>query len=192
MIQSKKDLCEYLLQDQKALGNSEKKKPRLFQDDIWSFQIALRKTEYYKNNKAGYYHKILYLFFRMILKQKSMKLGFTIPLNVFGPGLSIAHYGPIVVNSNAKIGSFCRIQTSVTIGATNGSHLAPQIGDYVYLGDGCKIIGDINIADGICIGANAVVVKSFHEPNITIAGIPARKISNNSSKSNLMVKENKG
>lgn len=37
------------------------------------------------------------------------KLGFSIGLNVFGPGLSIAHYGCIVVNSGARIGTNCRI-----------------------------------------------------------------------------------
>lgn len=33
--------------------------------------------------------------------------------------------------------------------------------------------------DNIAIGANAVVNKNFTEENIAIAGIPAKKISNN-------------
>lgn len=37
------------------------------------------------------------------------------------------------------------------------------------------------IADGVCIGANAVVIKDILEPNITVGGIPARKISDNNS-----------
>ena len=39
-----------------------------------------------------------------------------------------------------------------------------------------KITAKIKIADGIKIGANSVVTKSFLEPNITIAGVPAKKI----------------
>ena len=39
----------------------------------------------------------------------------------------------------------------------------------------------ITIADGIAIGANSYVDKSFSEPNITIAGCPAKKVSDKSS-----------
>ena len=52
----------------------------------------------------------------------------------------------------------------------------PQIGDNVDIGVGAKIIGDVTIANGIKIGANAVVNKSFNEENITIVGCPARKV----------------
>jgi serine O-acetyltransferase len=113
----------------------------------------------------------------------SMKLGFTIPLNVFGPGLSIAHRGTIVVNSGTKVGANCRLHVCVNIGtAANDSNAAPAIGNNVYIGPGVKIFGKITIADDIAIGANAVVNKSFVEPSITIAGIPARKISGAGSK----------
>ena len=44
------------------------------------------------------------------------------------------------------------------------------------IGVGAVIIGNIEIADNIIIGANAVVNKSFKEEGITIAGVPARKI----------------
>lgn len=110
-----------------------------------------------------------------------VKYGFSIPLNVFGPGLSIAHFGSIVVNGNAKIGENCRIQDSVTIGATNGESDAPVIGNNVFIGSGARIIGKVNIA----IVANAVVVKDFNKSGITIWGVSAKKISDNNSHSNL-------
>lgn len=53
------------------------------------------------------------------------------------------------------------------------------------MGSGAKIIGDIRIADGVAIGANAVVVKSIIENNTTWAGVPARKVSNNASLINM-------
>lgn len=48
-------------------------------------------------------------------------------------------------------------------------------------GPGAKLFGDIKIANGIAIGANSIVNKSFSEENITIAGIPAKKINNRGS-----------
>ena len=36
----------------------------------------------------------------------------------------------------------------------------------------------VHIADDVIVGANAVVSHSVDEPNIVVAGIPARKISN--------------
>ena len=182
MIKNKEELLFYLKQDKIALMLYEnEKKPRPFYDEVWKFQIALRKAEYAVNCKNG----ILYLPYKLMRKIVfhwwSVKCGFSIPLNVFGPGLSIAHYGTIVVNSNAKIGKNCRMQEGVNIGAS-GNEKAPQIGNNVFIGSGAKIIGDIVIADDIAIGAGAVVVKSFMEPGITIAGNPANKISENSSK----------
>ena len=109
-----------------------------------------------------------------------MRLGFSIPLNCFGPGLSIAHYGTITIG-NAKVGRNCRIQEGVNIGSTGGGKKAATIGNNVFIGTGAKIIGDISIADNCVIGANSVVVKSITESGITVAGVPAKKISDNDS-----------
>jgi serine O-acetyltransferase len=46
----------------------------------------------------------------------------------------------------------------------------------VELGIGAKVIGGVTLADNIRVGANAVVTKSFLEPGITIAGVPAVKV----------------
>ena len=186
MITTKKELKYYLEQDALALNRNGRKKPKLFGDEIWKFQITLRKTEYYSNlYKSSKKHVILsYLMYRMKFHKQSLKLGFSIPLNAFGPGLAIVHYGTIVVSTAAKIGKNCRLHEGVNIGATNGSTLAPKIGDNVFIGSGAKIIGDISIADNVAIGANAVVVKSITEVG-TYGGIPAKKISDNDSRSNM-------
>lgn len=184
MIKNKKDYKYYLEQDKIANGKNNKSLNILhylgFGEAIWVFLVLLRKLEYIKNCKKGIlskiYYKILYYFFI----KHSMKLGFSIPLNVLGSGISIAHRGTIVINSNAKIGKNCRIHVCVNIGAHKGK--APVIGDEVYIAPGAKIFGDIHIAKGIAIGANAVVNKSFQEESITIGGIPSKKISNESSK----------
>lgn len=188
MITSKKEYLLYLEQDKKALGIN-KKFPSLIGDEVWKFQRRLRKTEYLKNTSGSNPIKKIFFVFSMIKFHKlRVKYGFSIPLNVFGPGLSIAHRGTIVVNGNAKIGKNCRIQESTTIGATNGSGCAPILGNNIFIGSGARIIGDIRIADNIAIGANALVCKDCLEPAITIAGVPAKKISDKNSHQNLLMK----
>lgn len=184
MIQSKSDYNYYLEADHIALSKSQGKgfyerlKNFFFPDYIWLFQKALRRVEYYKNCKEGIFAKFILFFVYWRFKKLSNLLGFTIPPNVFGPGLSIAHSGTIIINGGAKIGSNCRLHAGVNIGTEAGySGRAPQIGDNCYIGPGAKIFGDINIADGVAIGANAVVNKSFNNSGIVIAGIPAKKIS---------------
>ena len=84
------------------------------------------------------------------------------------------------------MGEYCRVQEGVTIGATDGSKKAPQIGEYVYIGSGAKIIGDISIVAHSQIAAGAVVVKDAIEVG-TYGGVPARKISEHDSSKNLIV-----
>ena len=118
----------------------------------------------------------------------SIKLGFSIPINVFGPGLAIVHYGTIVVANGAKIGANCRIHEGVTIGATNGSSKAAIIGDNVFIGSGAKIIGEVRISSNVAIAANAVVVRDVVcENGCTVGGVPAKIISNNNSSANIHI-----
>ena len=181
MIKTKRDLKEYLLCDQYALYQEGRRRPRFGRDEIWRFEILLRKAEYYTNNRKKLINKILYVIYKYKFHHMSVKLGFSIPLNVFGKGLSIAHYGPIVVNSNARIGNYCRIQECVTIGSTGGSDMAPQIGDFVFIASGARLIGDIRIGNNVAIGANAVVVKTCNDNHVTLAGVPAKIISRHGS-----------
>ena len=177
MINTKKDLYEYLEADKKALHRTAKH-PRP-NDLIWKFEINLRKAEYYHNQKKSIVNRFLEAVYKYRKSSLGLKCGFEIPLNVFGKGLSIAHKGGIVINGGAKVGDNCRIHVGVNIGTQPGAGgLAPTIGNNVYIGPGAKIFGKIYIADGIVIGANAVVTKSFNEDNICIAGVPAKKISN--------------
>lgn len=130
--------------------------------------ILLRKTEFYHNTNK----KILYYISAIRLHLLQNKYVMHIPINTCDVGLSIAHVGPIVINSKAKIGKNCRIYVGVNIG--EGSRRVPTIGDNVFIGPGCKIFNEIMIADGCKIGANTVVNKSFNIENSIVAGIPAR------------------
>lgn len=185
MINSKQDLRYYMECDRVSLriGDS-KKRPGLIGNFIWKYEIFLRKAEYHTNCSGRRSLRRMYYLFRY--RRLGLKLGFSIPLNAVGPGLSLAHPGTVIINSKSKIGCNCRIQTGVTLGTTNGSVEAPVIGDNVFLGEGCKIIGNLSVADDVCIGANAVVVKSITEAGTTWGGVPAKKISDRSSASNIV------
>ena len=151
----------------------------MLRDEVWKFQISLRKCEYYKNK--GGLGKIKYLKNKILKKRLGLKLGFDIPEGVFDAGLRINHFGNIIVNGNSKVGRWCDIHQGVNIGASNpekrikGEKYTPNIGDNVWIGPGAKIYGDINIGSQVQIGANAVVGKSFDE-NVTIGGVPAKVI----------------
>lgn len=178
MIKSKSDYLVYREADQRAL-QLPKNRIYLVKNDIFVFQMRMRKLELALNCGSN---PIKTLYRKILFRNSSVKLGFSISPNTFGPGLSIAHRGTIVVNGGARIGANCRIHADVNIGTEAGkSDSAPTIGDNCYIGPGAKIFGPIEIGSGSVIGANAVVNKSFPEGNQTLGGIPANVISTKSS-----------
>lgn len=180
MIQNKDDYLYYLEADRIALGE-KRRRPHLISiweaDVIWKFQRLLRRAEYLHNCKSSGLYKIYYKWVQYRLFRAQIKTGIGIPMNVFGPGLSIAHLGPIVINGHAKIGKNCRIHPFTTIGIDGRSGEVAIVGDNVYLSNGCKLIGGIEIGDGILVAAGAVVTKSFREDNAVVGGVPAKIIS---------------
>ncbi len=180
MIQSRKDYLYYLEADRLSLGIT-RKTPTFVGDEVWKFQRLLRRVEYYKNCRKDFFSKIYLFYLKWKFHNLSIQLGYHIEPNVCGPGLAL-HWHLVGIHGAAQIGANCLIQSGVNIGTKAGeSSAVPKIGDNVYIGPGVKIFGDITIADGIAIGANAVVNKSFTEPGISIGGIPAKKISDKGS-----------
>ena len=184
MIQNKKDYLFYLDADRIALSVNKpvgggkllkfNLKQLLFPNEIWRFERTMRRLEYVTNCKKGLLKKIQLLFLKARYRRLSFKLGFSIPINVCGPGLALAHYGSIVINPTAVIGRNCLIHSGVNIGTQAGySDRAPKIGDFCYIGPGAKLFGGITIPAHTAIGANAVVNKSFEEEYTSIAGVPA-------------------
>ena len=80
----------------------------------------------------------------------------------FGEGLCFPHGGPFVINENAKIGKCCTIHPNVLIGGDRGKGV-PTIGDYVFIGNGAKIIGNCKIGDWCFISPAAVITKDIPE-----------------------------
>ena len=181
MIKTKKDLVYYKQQDVIMNGFVNKNKlwgvkQRL--NKRFKFLKLLREAEYYKNNFYGI-NKLIFYFKYYRLKKIGLSLGFSIEPNCFGPGLSIPHYGTIIVNPSARIGKNCRLHCCTNIGASAGSNKAPEIGDNVYIGPGAIIFGNIQIGNNVTIGANATVNKTCLEEYSVIAGTPAVVVKKN-------------
>ncbi|MGZ3812154.1 MAG: hypothetical protein ACXVB0_08025 [Mucilaginibacter sp.] len=142
-----------------------------FPEYLELFMLLLRKVEYGMDRK-GFFQKVSYFITDRRFKKISLKLGFTIFPNVFGPGLYIPHYGTIVVNSNTKVGAHCVLQASTCIGGAEPKVL----GDNLYISTGVIILGAITLADNITISAHSLVNKSFKNSNVLIGGIPAKEL----------------
>ncbi len=183
MIRTRDDLKRYLEADRIGLRRSGTR-PGPY-DEVWRFQRLLRKVEYLHNTAGGggLVHGLLRRYWSYRLHIQSVRCGFEIPLNTFGPGLSIAHRGTIIVHPDARIGANCRIHVDVVIGTRPGPppEEVPTIGDNVYIGPGAKIFGAVVLGDNLVVGANAVVNRSFPEGRATIAGAPAVKVSDTPS-----------
>lgn len=177
MIKTREELKMFLDADRFALGKYDCCAMLSF-DKVWHFERLLRKYEFYKNRrkKSEFVQKLVV---GALLRRLSYRLGFSVPVNCFGPGLRINHYGLLVVNSNCHIGKWCDIHQGVNIGdngeldSREASSSVPEIGDYCFIGPGVKLFGKILVGDNVRIGANSVVNADV-EGNMTVVGIPMR------------------
>lgn len=143
-------------------------------DYIYEYIKLLRLDELLTNTKSK--NIIRKTLVRRKRNKLGLKLGMSIPVNVFEKGILIYHANGIVINKNAKIGKDCKIHGDICIGNNGITEDAPILGDNIDIGIGAKIIGNVKIANNTIIAANAVVTKAFDEENIKLAGVPARKI----------------
>jgi serine O-acetyltransferase len=137
-IRSYEDYREFLAADLAAHGLAGWNVDAWLRNPQLRYQRVLRLAEYLRTrrNPAA---KVLYAFVRLRLARLSLVSGISIPPGVFGRGLSIAHYGSIVVNDQVRVGSYCRIHSATNIGVHGGS--APTLGDFVYVGPGAVVYG---------------------------------------------------
>ncbi len=144
---------------------------------IYKFLLHLRRYEYLIRQDKGLLISARRVWHLRKYQNYAAYLGFVIGDGVLGDDVVFYHRGSIVINPDARVGDGCKFHGDCTIGvARTGERGCPVLGKNVDIGVGARILGDIYIADNIVIGANAVVTKTFDEPGIMIAGIPARKI----------------
>ena len=81
----------------------------------------------------------------------------------------------VVIGETAVIGDDVLIYQGVTLGGTGKDHgkRHPTLGNFVTVGAGAKVLGNINIGDYSLIGAGSVVIENVGE-HCTVVGIPGR------------------
>jgi serine O-acetyltransferase len=152
-IQSHRDYVEFLAADLTAHGLDRwRLHYRLTKPELY-YQRLLRRAEYAMTLKSAW-GRLRCVVARVRLARASLRSGISIPPGVFGPGLSIAHYGSIVVNDKARAGSFVRLHSATNIGQNHRGF--PVIGSHVYIGPGAVIYGAAVIGDHSRVGANAI------------------------------------
>ncbi|MDI1297805.1 hypothetical protein [Methylotenera sp.] len=101
------------------------------------------------------------------------------PMAIIGPGLVFEGVA-IGICSSAIIGKNCTFlgRNTLSLGMIEGVDLnkdAITIGNYCVLGSGARVMRPINIADGIQIKPNSVVMLTETKQGCSLFGIPARR-----------------
>lgn len=136
----------------------------IFPDKIMTYLETMRKAEFY-SQKRGLVSKFIYSFMLYKYQKLGIQLGFSIGLHTLGYGVSIPHYGTIVVGSNNTIGRYAVLHTCTCI-TSNGS----KIGDALNLCTGSIITKKVVLGDNISVCANSIVNRNFETDNILIGG----------------------
>ncbi|MCG6861734.1 MAG: serine O-acetyltransferase [Chromatiaceae bacterium] len=89
----------------------------------------------------------------------------------------IDHGMGVVIGETAIVGDDCTLYHGVTLGGTSWEKgkRHPTLGRDVVVGAGAKVLGPLEIGDGVRIGSNSVVVKSV-TPGTTVVGVPGHVV----------------
>lgn len=87
------------------------------QKHIWAYIKHMRYVEYYGfMKKKNIIFLIPYIYHLRRLMKESHITGYQIEPGTCGKGLTIWHWGPIIVNGNARLGNNCTLYPGVLIG----------------------------------------------------------------------------
>lgn len=178
-IQNRADYREFLRADLTAYNVPRWRVDSRWRHPVLHYQRLLRRIEFL-STRRGPLSRVARFWTRFRLQSVGVRTGITLPPGVAGPGVTIAHYGTVVVNSRARIGKYSRLHPGVTIGIAGGR--VPVIGDFVYLGPNAVVYGGVTVGDRAVIGANAVVNRDV-PAGVTVAGSPARVVAERDSRS---------
>lgn len=150
---------------------------------LWALYVYRLSNSIYRSNIPKLFKRLLLLFSTVWQKWIEISTGISIPYSAtIGSGFYIGHFGNIIINPLAIIGDNCNVSQGVTIGVSGVSENrgVPIIGDNVYIGANAVIAGKLKVGDNVVIGANTFVNRDVAS-NCTVLGVPAKKISDNTS-----------
>ncbi len=180
MIQSRKDLKEYIAEDKKRFSKIPTMIDLILHNEKWyiyHYIRHLRYVEYYRGklNGRGKFYLLFFLWHWFRYKRLGFKLRFTIYPNTIGSGLMIYHTGDFIhVGENVRIGRNCTLLPGVVFSAKKPNDKV-VVGDNCRFGLGARIFGSVSIGNNVTIGANAVVTKDIPD-NAVVGGVPAKII----------------
>ena len=136
--------------------------------------IALQRVAHHYWTSRGEAGKLIA---RMLQSEMSDVYGVDIhPACKMGWGITIDHATGVVIGETTTLGDNVYIMHDVTLGATGTSATHdrhPKVGNNVFLGAKCTVLGNVQIGDGATIAAAAVVTKEVPS-GCTAVGVPAK------------------
>ena len=155
----------------------------LTQQGLWAILVYRINNSIFRAAIPNILKKILLFLGMFFQKLTEIITGISLPYSAqIGDHFYIGHFGGIIINASAVIGNNCNLSQGVTIGVSGRGEKkgVPVIGNNVYIGANAVIAGGIIVGDNVVIGANSLVTESV-ESNITVVGVPAKKVSDNTS-----------
>lgn len=139
---------------------------------IWRYIYYLRHVECIltkQNKHKNIINTLLKVYWLYKLRKASYVTGFQIPPFTCGKGLTIYHWGSIIINGNVRLGKNCVLYPGVLIGWQGPDKRGcAEIGDNVFIGSGTKIIGHVKIGNNVIIGQNCVIVKDIPDNSVVV------------------------
>jgi serine O-acetyltransferase len=146
----------------------------LFYKGIQAMATA-RVGNYYWNEQGGHGRFLA----RLLQSEMADVFGVDIhPGATLGKGITVDHATGVVIGETSVVGNNVYIMHDVTLGSTgrtNDHDRHPKIGDNVFLGAKCTVLGNIMIGDGATIAAAALVNKPV-PPGYTAVGMPPTRL----------------
>lgn len=135
-----------------------------------------RISHYFSQKKIYFFARFIQLFSQIVTGAEISHKA------LIGPDLCFLHPVGVHIGPGVVVGKNATICEGSSIVFTDGEN-PPVVGDFLWLGPGGRIMGNVIILDQVRVGPNSVVLKNIASQT-TAFGIPARTIPKDFSPKN--------